>query len=245
MPKRVESSLSTKLSPGSIQQLPASYLLNNKHCSLNIVAEDPYLSLPLLLLLGGNQHLEKHCLEGATPCVKGQCHGSPSQLASHSQLKLQDAEQVRCCSFFSTPERDQLKQKNRDGEAHQPVHPNIPSPPERSTEPMDTKGSYQPCSKGTLTVVEALSQNVEVRVPVPSLKGHGGPGISSCPLAGIPMPPASIRATSSSRAQRTGKRWEQHVLLLMQVRPVTPVADILHYGTALYSVHLEIPKHQS
>ncbi|CAI9177520.1 unnamed protein product, partial [Rangifer tarandus platyrhynchus] len=44
--------------------------------------------------------------------------------------------------------------QNRDGEAHQQVHPNIPSPPERSTEPMDTKGSYQPCSKGTLTVVE-------------------------------------------------------------------------------------------
>lgn len=30
---------------------------------------------------------------------EGQCRGLPGQLACHSQLKLQDADEVRCCSF--------------------------------------------------------------------------------------------------------------------------------------------------
>ena len=83
---------------------------------------------------------------------------------------------------------------------------------------------------------KALCQNVEVRVPVPSLKGRGGPGISSSLLARHPRVSCQHQHRHPhSRAQRTGTQGEQHVLLLMQVRPVTPVADILHYGTALYS----------
>lgn len=54
----------------------------------------------LLLLPGWDPHLEKHCLEGP-PMGEGQGRAKPSQLASCSQLRIQDADQMMCCSFFS------------------------------------------------------------------------------------------------------------------------------------------------